>query len=132
MINWSPPENIGIGAWWAELIPEAFSKWTPRAPALEKMKEIFSEVGFEVTFEPLYDEVLYNPSLYFDPKNFVKIEEFQRCDSTFNLATQQELEEGVEKMKNMIEDGTLEGWFQKKEAERKAIGQTINMFGVKK
>jgi len=132
-INCSAPENVRIGMYWAELIPNAFSLWVPRAIPKEKMVLILKEVGFVgIKVESLYDEIIYDPELYNDPRNFLDINRFKLCDSNFNLATEEELQNGVNKVRQLIENNEIDEWFANKERERKQIGQTINVLAVKK
>ena len=96
------------------------------------MAEILQDAGFQdVTFEHQREEILYNPELYFEPRNFLDIDTFRRSDSTFALSTDEEIKKAVEKMEDMIASGNLDTWFQKKEADRKEIGQSVNVYFVK-
>jgi hypothetical protein len=122
--------------WWAECIPDAFSAWEKRAPTVETMRNALEEAGFEagsVRFEHIYDEILYDPALYFDLDGFVeKSEYFAKSDSTFALCKEGELAGAVEKIKKLKAEGQLEAWFERKNWQRKQVGQTVCVFAVKK
>lgn len=135
-INFSPPVCVQIGMWWAECIPDAFSAWEKRAPTVETMRNALEEAGFEagsVRFEHIYDEILYDPALYFDLDGFVeKSEYFAKSDSTFALCKEGELAGAVEKIKKLKAEGQLEAWFERKNWQRKQVGQTVCVFALKK
>ena len=135
-INFSPPVCVEIGMWWAECIPDAFSAWEKRAPTVETMRTALEEAGFDpnsVRFEHIYDEILYDADLYFDLDGFVeKSEYFAKNDSTFALCKEGELAAAVEKIKKLKADGELEAWFERKNMQRKQVGQTVCVFAVKK
>jgi len=54
-----------------------------------------------------------------------------RCDSTFNLATPEDLAAGVARVQKMKDEGTLAEWYTGKEKDRLETGQTITVFAVK-
>ena len=129
VINWSPKINTKQGFFWAELIPEACDKWYPRTPSMDKMKEILESAGFvKVHMEALLDEIIFDPELYTPWKLMEDIDTFSRSDSVFTLCTQAELDQAVATVRKMHEQGSLEKWWARKEAERKAIGQTIHVY----
>jgi len=131
-INTSSPENVRIGMYWAELIPHAFNLWALKGASIEKMTEILKEAGFvDIKVENLYDEIIYDPELYNNPRNFLDIDRFKLCDSAFNLATEEDLQNGVNKVRRLLEANELDEWFENKEKERKQIGQTVNFLAVK-
>lgn len=131
-INFSPVENIRKAMWWAELIPAAVDRWEKRAPGKEDVTNALKQAGFGcIEFRPLYNEILYAPDLYFNPENFLDIDRYQRCDSTFNLATPEDLAAGVARVQKMKDEGTLAEWYAGKEKDRLETGQTITVFAVK-
>lgn len=76
---------------------------------------------------------IHDPELYLDPLNLAAEggeQKFRQSDSTFNLASAEEVGTAVEKVKQMHTAGTLADWFAKKEAERKEVGQTVTIFAV--
>ena len=131
-INYSPPENERLGMFWAELIPEALKIWERRTPTKETMQSALEGAGFQdVVSTPLYDDILYDPELYFEPRNFLDWDRFSRSDSTFNLVTVEEKERALAKMQQLADSGELAKWFADKERQRLAIGQTVTVYAVK-
>jgi hypothetical protein len=54
-----------------------------------------------------------------------------RCDSTFNLATAEDLAAGVARVQKMKDESTLTEWHIKKEKDCHETGQTITVFAEK-
>lgn len=131
-INLTPGENQRIGMFWAELIPEANAICGARMPTVETMTSALQGAGFaDVIAEPLFEEVLYDPELYFKPENLLDWDRFMRSDSTFNLVEPAEKERALARMRQMLEEGTLAAWFAKKEEERLQVGQSVTVFARK-
>lgn len=135
VINWTPADIMRKGGmFWAELVPEAVNSWEPRSPSEAKLTEILMAAGFkDVRVEPLKGktEILYCPDVYLNPRSFIDFQNFRRTDSTLSLVTDEDAEKAVEKMKKMDAEGTLEAWFEKKEQQRMACGQTLNIYATK-
>jgi len=133
VINWSPSVNCRQGFYYMELIADGFNKYAPRFPTQEKMVEVMQAAGFEeIVMEPLLDEILMDPELYFEPRNFLDIHRFKLADSTFSIVTDDELQKAVAKVQAMVNDGSLDDWFKKKEEDRLKVGQSVNFYAVKK
>lgn len=131
-INWSPAEHVLHGMFWAELIPNAFKKWAPRSPSKQVMEEALTSAGFKVVdIVPLKEEILYDPQMYFDPRNFLDWDRFSRSDSNFNLVTEEEKQQALKRVETMLENGELAKWFAGKERERLSMGQTVTVFAEK-
>ena len=58
-------------------------------------------------------------------------EQFRNSDSTWSLATEQELEAGLEWWRGMLDRGEAEGWLADREATRAKIGQTSAITSIK-
>ena len=142
------------GVWWGELIADGVRRWQANAPDLEDIEKALLAAGFleeDIKFEavrPLdgetgkeipaaelksgHGECLYTPKQFFNVESFLDIENFKRSDSTFTLATEEELAAAVDKVKVMKADGTLQKWFEEKERVRAAIGQTTMLYATKR
>ena len=136
VINFTSHTQQMDGVWWGELISEAVRRWQENAPDIKDLEYAALKAGFKqenISFEPIIGlkESLYEDSLYLNPKNFININNFKLSDSTFSLATQQELDKGVETVKNMLEKDELDNWFNEREILRKKIGQTTNLYLIK-
>jgi len=145
VINFVTHEQQMEGVWWGELIQDAVKRWQDNAPDKSDIQTALISAGFDetdITFEPIlpkYDgkrcimnAILYDESLYSNPENFLDIDTFRRCDSTFALAKDNELVRGVHRVQEMVNNGTLENWYQEKEEIRKRIGMTTNAYVIKR
>jgi len=56
---------------------------------------------------------------------------FIQSDSTFSLCSKEELQAACDKILKMKADGTLDAWFEKKEADRKKKGQSVTVYAEK-
>jgi len=136
-INFSAPFGQRTGMWWAELIPEAQGIWEKRSPTPETMKKCLEKAGFkpeDIRFEAILDEILYDPAVYHDIEGqfLGNVEHFRRSDSTFALVSDEEMKRAVARVQAMKDDGTLGAWMERKEWERKQVGQTMCCFAVKR
>jgi len=131
-INFSTPSHNSHGFWWAELIPRGMGKINTKSPTEAKMKEVLSSAGFaEVHFEDLKEEIMYPPALYFNPENFLDPTKIRLSSSEFSLSDDQEMAEAEARVRRMKAEGSLGEWFAHKEEERKAKGQSVNVYAVK-
>ena len=75
---------------------------------------------------------LYGDSLYMNPSELCdRPEVFSRSDSTFSLVTPEELRAAVTRAKDMRADGSLNAWFDSREALRREIGMTTHAYAIK-
>ena len=59
-------------------------------------------------------------------------EKYRKADSTWTLATPEELEAGLAFLRDMIDDGQADKWLEDREVQRKKSGQTTAIMSVKK
>lgn len=124
IISHSMQHQMHDAYWWADLIPEAMTRIAQRfisRPALEQMvRDIGLEYGGAIV--PL-DEVL-------QARNYLNIEgpmseHWRSGDSTWTLATRQELNIGLIRLRSMIADGSVFGWIKQRERLRREVGQAV-------
>jgi len=60
---------------------------------------------------------------YFDPAGPLD-PAWRQGDSTWSLASPQELDAALDRVRRLIADDEMEGWFAGREARRAAVGQT--------
>ena len=112
------------------MVPDAALKLSKNFPPLDMFETLLREAGFE-SFEttippvPLVREDLYlNIEAPFDPL-------FRNADSTWALATDDELEKGLAWLREKIEAGEGEQFLAEREAIRAEIGQTTTVVARK-
>lgn len=145
VINFVTHEQQLNGVWWGELISDAVKRWQDNAPDKCDIKNALLSVGFlenDIIFEPvlpkydgnkcLQNESLYNDILYNNPKNFLDIDTFKRSDSTFALATDNELMEAVNRVQDMLSKDILDNWYKERNNLYKKIGMTTNVYVTKR
>ena len=130
MINTSTPQQQRDGFWWAALIPDAIERISRRFPTAEVIRTYLLEAGFHsVDYIPLYDEVLQGES-YLDPKGPLK-KAWRDGDSTWSLATEQEMASALERVHRMHEDGTIMDFLSEREQLRQQVAQTMFLLARK-
>ncbi len=115
--------QLRYGYWYADLMPEAFNILVRRVLPIPKLKRILKDIGFGYKGRIVpYNEVLQGKD-YFDIDGIFR-EEWRMGDSSFRLATEEELRNAQERIASMKNEGTLDDYFKAREDLRKTIGQT--------
>jgi ubiquinone/menaquinone biosynthesis C-methylase UbiE len=131
VFNTSSHPQLYDGFWWADLIPEAVSKIAKRCPPIEIITSMLTEVGFHrVGMVVPVDAVLQGKN-YLDPMGPLK-KDFRDGDSTWALATSEELEGAFERVRTMNQENSMVQYLKNREKLRKNIGQTTFIFAYKK
>lgn len=130
IFNISSHEQCKDGFWWASLIPEAVEIVVTRTPSLDMLQAIMEEVGFErVGSKIVVDDVLQGEN-YFDSTGPLK-KMWRDGDSTWSLASDQELAHAITKVTALKNDGDADQYLIDQDVARKDIGQTTCFFGYK-
>ncbi|MCK5862436.1 MAG: hypothetical protein KAH38_08115, partial [Candidatus Hydrogenedentes bacterium] len=94
------------------------------------IKSMLKDVGFHrVGIMVPVDSVLQGEN-YLDPMGPLK-KEFRDGDSTWSLATPEELEQAQERVQLMNREGSIASYLETREDLRKSIGQTTFIFAYK-
>jgi ubiquinone/menaquinone biosynthesis C-methylase UbiE len=130
IINTSSPQQLYDGFWWADLIPNAVGRIAKRFPPIEIISSMLKEVGFHrVGIVVPVDAVLQGKN-YLDPMGPLK-KDFRDGDSTWSLATDEELEQAFERVRTMNQEDSMVHYLETRENLRKNIGQTTFIFAYK-
>jgi hypothetical protein len=89
-----------------------------------------SSVGFATVDTHIPDDPLMRKDIYLDYEGAFK-EEWRNCDSTWSLSTKEELEQGLAKLRSLIDDGTVQKFMDDREAIRAKCGQTTTFVCTK-
>ena len=131
VFNTSSHPQLYDGFWWADLIPEAMGRIAKRYPPIEIITSMLKEVGFhKVDIVVPVDAVLQGEN-YLDPMGPLK-KEFRDGDSTWSLATDEELERAFERVRTMNQKDSMTQYLDNREKLRKKIGQTTFIFAYHK
>jgi ubiquinone/menaquinone biosynthesis C-methylase UbiE len=130
VLNFSQPQQVRDGFWWADLIPTAIERIACRTPTLSQLQQLMSQAGFDVTLAIADLNGVLQGSSYLDPAGPLK-EEWRAGDSTWTLASDAELAEAVQRVKAMHNDNSIAAYLAGREELRLAIGQTTFVCGRK-
>nr|VFK32689.1 MAG: Ubiquinone/menaquinone biosynthesis C-methylase UbiE [Candidatus Kentron sp. MB]VFK35534.1 MAG: Ubiquinone/menaquinone biosynthesis C-methylase UbiE [Candidatus Kentron sp. MB]VFK77336.1 MAG: Ubiquinone/menaquinone biosynthesis C-methylase UbiE [Candidatus Kentron sp. MB] len=130
ILNTSSHRQLYDGFWWADLIPDAVGRIAERFPSIESLVSILTEAGFRKTsiFVPM-DAVMQGKN-YLDPMGPLK-KKFRDADSTWSLATDEELERAQARVRLMSQNGTMENYLEIRESLRKKTGQVTLIVSYK-
>lgn len=130
VFNTSSPQQLYDGFWWADLIPEAVGRIAKRFPPIEMISSMLKTAGFhQIDIVVPVNAVLQGKN-YLDPMGPLK-KDFRDGDSTWSLATNQELKQAQTRVQLMNQEGGMMNYLKTRENLRKNIGQTTFIFAYK-
>jgi len=130
ILNVSSHEQWIDGFWFYALIPQARDKFLKKHISLPGLQNMLLDEKFMIkTMVTPVDEVLQSSS-YFDPLGPLD-KTFREGDSTWALATPEELEHALAFVREMQKNGTLEQYFIDRERKRMLVGQTTFLVAQK-
>ncbi len=130
VINSCCHKQLFDGFWWADLIPEAMTRMSKRFPTLECLASALKEIGFRIGGLVVPVDAVLQGENYLDPTGPLH-KHFRDGDSTWSLATPEELERAIERTKTMNQEGGMARYLEGRETLRKHIGQTTFIFAYK-
>ena len=130
ILNVSSHEQWNDGFWFYSLIPEARDKFLKKHISFSGLQNMILDESFTIkTMVTPVDEVLQSSS-YFDTLGPLD-KTFREGDSTWALATPEELAKALTFVQDMQKNGTLEKYFIDRERKRMLIGQTTFLVAQK-
>jgi ubiquinone/menaquinone biosynthesis C-methylase UbiE len=130
VFNTSSHPQLYDGFWWADLIPEAVDRIAKRFPPIEIIRSMLKECGFyKIGIVVPVNAVLQSEN-YLDPLGPLK-KDFRDGDSTWSLATAEELEAAFERVRTLNQENRMVQYLENREKRRQHIGQTTFIFGYK-
>lgn len=130
VLNTSSQKQLVDGFWWADLIPEAVNWVAKRFPPLVTITSMLEEVGFSLGGKIVSVDGVLQGDNYLDPEGPLK-KSYRDGDSTWSLATEEELSAGLERVRNMNAKGEMEQYLESREKLRRYIGQTTFIYAYK-
>jgi len=121
----TPAQHVD-GFWWAPIIPKAAATLAQRFPTVEWLEGACADAGFAGGCESVVPpEPLVNPVAYANLGGPL-LETFRNADSTWALATDEELSEGLGKWREKLGSNAAEAarWCAEREDLRARVGQT--------
>lgn len=130
-VNTCSRKQLEHGYWYYNLIPQAAKTLRNRFVPIELLLQIFEESGFVYRgrFAPL-DVPMQGPS-YFDPQGPLR-KEWRDGDSTWSLTTADELEQALQRIRELDEGGELEEYVVRNDAWREDLGQASILYASRR
>jgi SAM-dependent methyltransferase len=130
VISTSGHKQLYDGFWWADLILDAVGRAAKRFPTIEFLVSGLKENGFRMGGVVVPVDAVLQGENYLDLAGPIN-KEFRDGDSTWSLATPEELERAIERTKTMNQEGRMAKYLDSREDLRKHIGQTTFVFAYK-
>ncbi len=127
VLNTCSHQQLFDGFWWADLIPEAMNRVAQRYPPLETITSMLKEVGFDLGGKIVPVDAVLQGNNYLDEEGPLK-KAYRDGDSTWSLATKEELETALNRVKKMNADGSMKQYLERRENLRRQIGQTTFIY----
>ncbi len=123
VINTSSHLQHREGFWWAALIPAAIDRMLRRFPSIENLESAARQAGF-ADFKVVVPvaEALQGKQ-YLNPEGPLSAA-WRAGDSTWSLATEEELSHAIDDVTSRIETGGMAAFLEAAEQRRAEIGQT--------
>ena len=131
IVNTQTPEQHVDGFWWAPVVPQAAEALSKNFPTIGVLSKLLQDAGFDTVETYLPPEPLVRLDMYLDIEGPFS-QQFRNADSTWALATEEELAEGLKWLRAKIDAGEGEKFLQEREAIRARIGQTTTVVATRK
>ena len=127
VINTQDPKQHIEGFWWAEIIPTAVKKLADRFVTVEWLRKSLKSLSFNVDRVEIPPQPLMELKFYLDTNGPFQ-EQYRKGDSTWSLATEKELSDGLNWYRNTIVDqGKAEEYMKERENIRARVGQSTSI-----
>jgi len=129
VINTTAQEQIDKGYWWSAIIPAGLARTQKRFPLARVCEDTLKKMGENAGLEygsatvPV-DLTLQAPETLYNVEGPFK-KQFRDGDSTWAMATEDELAEGLAAHRKRIQDKTIDAWMAEREELRKTFGQSV-------
>lgn len=122
LINTITHQQLHDGVWWGDLIKAAVEKMKPRFTTDEQLTALLDRAGLTITNRVVALDTIIQHEGYFD-QNALLDKSFRDGDSHFSLLTPGELDEVLNKVRQMRDRGELAAYISERDRLRKEIGQ---------
>lgn len=122
VVNTCTIEQLAYGYWYYDLVPEARDASIRRHIPADRLESMLADAGFEPCAPKVPEDAVMQGGAYFDPIGPLR-ESWRRGDSFWALATPDQIARAEDRVRKMLDDGTLRRWFQERDARREAVGQ---------
>ena len=126
-------QHADDGFWWSTITPQASRRLADRFPPMDRFLESLTGCG-EHKFGKVESHVPNDPlmrvDMYLDVEGAFR-EEWRNCDSNWAICSEEELEEGLRKLRGIIDAGKVEAFMAEREEARARTGQTTTVVATK-
>jgi ubiquinone/menaquinone biosynthesis C-methylase UbiE len=123
VLHTSSQEQVRNCYWFGWLIPEAKHRMAERYAPVPQIKGMLQSAGFDDIRVTAPLEAMYDLNVYLDPEGPFRAD-WRACDSMFALATEDELEVGLKKLRSACDEGTVQSAIDEAEQWRHRSGQS--------
>lgn len=119
------------GFWWQDLIPEATRKLQKKLMPIPELINVLQEIGFGYRGRIVPIDVVVQGDSYLNVDGIFD-KKWRDGDSSWSLATKEEIKNAQEKITEMKDKGTIDEYIKRREELRNNIGQITFVYSVKK
>lgn len=123
VLHTSSREQTCKSYWFGWIVPEARERMAVRFAPISDIRKMFGATGFEDLRITAPLEAMYHLDVYLDPEGPFR-PEWRACDSMFALASEEELERGLRRLRAACDDGSVRGVIDEAEQWRQRSGQS--------
>ena len=118
------------GIWHDDLIPKATGKLIQMYVPIQSLIDNLRSTGFKYKKSIVPADVTIQGRAYFDLDGPFK-KKWRSGMSNWVMATKNEVQQALKRLKKMKKDGTLQEYFERREAVRKELGQMTFVYAIK-
>ena len=124
LINTCTREQVRLGYWYYDLIPEVVDRLALKYIEMEPLKQLLANCGLECLerYAPL--EATLQGAAYFEPERILD-PNWRDGDSTFALMDADRIEQMERRVRELIDAGRFEEYFAEQDRQRTRVGQSI-------
>ena len=130
VINLCSSRQIRESWWYRDLFANAIERIARRHISIARLTELLREHGFRHRGNFVPTDAVFQGDSYFEPTGPLR-KEWRDGDSVFALATEDELESGCSRIREMEEQGTIDEYVAQQDIARQSIGQVTFVHAVK-
>ncbi len=122
VINACTHKQLRAGYWYYDLVPAARESCIRRHIPTERLTAMLTSAGFRPNTPDAELDAVMQGEAYFDPTGPLR-ESWRKGDSFWALASAEQIAAAAQRVRDMQAAGTLESWFQDRDARREGVGQ---------
>lgn len=126
----TPQQHGQDGFWWSAITPKASAKLAARFPPLDKFFLSLEGARYANVESHVPSDPLMRKDIYLNIEGAFT-EAWRNNDSNFSMCTAQELEDGLAKLRGIIDAGEADKFMTEREAARAKTGQTTTVIATK-